>query len=114
MAHNYFNFTNSTSSLTMVLAVEQTTVFFEDSAQMGLSNGIQFDSIQLEGVITVTDLSDWEDENWDQWCQNCNKPDRIQDQAAGAVVRDLINQVAFYMPVRSPKRLKTASRVVRY
>ena len=52
----------------MVLAVEQTTVFFEDSAQMGLSNGIQFDSIQLEGVITVTDLSDWEDENWDQWC----------------------------------------------
>ena len=52
----------------MVLTAAQTTALYEDTVQMGLSNRTRVDSLQAEGIITVTKLSDWEDDYWDQWC----------------------------------------------
>ena len=81
---------------------------------MGLSNRTRVDYLQSEGILTVADLSDWEDDEWYQWCSNCKNPDRIHDQEDGAAVGALINQVPFSVPARSLKRLKIASRIVRY
>ena len=50
----------------MVLTSAQITAFFEYAAQMGLSNGTQFDSFNSEGITSVDELSKWEDNNWDQ------------------------------------------------
>ena len=98
----------------MVLTAAPKTTLFEDAAHMGLYNRTRVDYIQEEGTLTITDLYDWEDEYWDQWWSICKNPDRIHDPTAGAEVGALINQVPFSVPVRSLKRLRIASRVVRY
>ena len=89
----------------MFLTASQTTKLFEEVSQMGLSNRTRVNYIQVEGVITVTDLSDWEDDYWYQWCLNFKKPDRIQDLAAGSAVGALINQLPFPVSASYLKRL---------
>ena len=81
---------------------------------MSMSKRTQVDSLQAEGILTATNLSDWEDNDQDQCCLNCKNPDKIQDLSAGAAVGALINQVPFSVPVRFLKRLKIASRIVRF
>ena len=54
----------------MFLTAAQTTTFFEDASQMGFSNRTWVHSLQMEGIITISDLSDYEDDNWNQWCSN--------------------------------------------
>ena len=98
----------------MVLTAAQTTSFFEDVKQMGLSNRTRVDSLQAEGILTASDLYDWEDDGWDKWWSNCKKPDRIQDPADVAAVEALINHVPFSILVRSLKRLKIPLCVVHY
>ena len=98
----------------MVLTALQTTAFFENASQMGLSNRTRTGSLQVEGIVDVADMAEWEDDDWDCWYENAKKPPKIQDPAAGAAVGDLINQVPFPVPVKSLKRLKLTSRLIRY
>ena len=96
----------------MVLTAANTTAFFENANQMGLSNRTRVDSLQAEGISEVIDMAEWEDDDWDQWYENCKRPPRIQDPAGQPGT--LINQVPFAVPVKSLKRLKVMSELVRY
>ena len=81
---------------------------------MGLSNCTHADSLQLEGKFSVDGMAEWEDEDWDNWCSNCKKPDRVLDLASGATPGTLIKQVPLPVTVKSLKRLKMSYRLVRY
>jgi hypothetical protein len=56
----------------------------------------------------MDDLADWEDDDWDRWETSCKKPDKIL--TAGA----LVEQQDFQLTVKSLKRLKIASALIRY
>ena len=64
-----------------------------------------------EGIITVGELAEWKDDDWDQWKNNCKNPYRIPDPANPA---NLIHQIPFAISVKSLKRLKAASELIRY
>ena len=95
----------------MVLTAAQQVSFFEDDDHMGLKHRTRFYSIDVEGIENVDDLSDWDDGDWYQWAYNCKKPYRIQDPNNSA---NLIAQVSFPLSVKSLKRLKIASKLIRY
>ena len=59
---------------------------------MGLSNSTNTLSLVLEGIATVDDIADWDDNDWDQWNYNCKKPIRVQDTNNTA---NIIAQVPF-------------------
>ena len=68
-------------STKMVLTSAQITSFFEDAYQMGLTHRTRTLSLNTEGIITVGELAEWKDDDWEQWKNNCKKPDRIPDPA---------------------------------
>ena len=78
---------------------------------MGLKHRTRVSSLDVEGIENVDDLADWDDKDWDQWASNCKKPDRIQDPNNAA---NLIAQVPFPLSVKSLKRLKIPSKLIRY
>ena len=93
----------------MVFTGAQITSFFEDAAQMGLSNRTRL-YIQGEGINHPDDLQEFTDKDaWDQIIENCKRPPQITN-AAGA----LVNQQPFIFPAKSLMRLKIASKVVDY
>ena len=94
----------------MVFTAGQQTLFFEDAAQMGLSNRTRL-QLQTEGIVDVADLAEWKSDEWDAFVSNCRSPPRIPDPANAA---NLIHQQAFAVPVRSLQRLKIASGLVRH
>ena len=94
----------------MVLTAAQITALFKDAAEMIFSNRTKFYSMNAGGVILVDDIAKWEDDGWDQWMSNCKKHDRITDPTNAA---QLIHQVPLPLLVKSLKRLKIASRMVR-
>ena len=94
----------------MVLIAAQIIAFFEDVAQMELSNRTRFYLLNYEGITLVDDLAKWEDDDWYQKISNCKKPDRIPDLINAA---QLIHQVPFPLLVKSLNRLNIASRMVR-
>ena len=91
----------------MVFAALQITEFFEDGAQMGLSNRTRV-YLQGEGITHPDDLIEFvKKEAGDQVLENCKRPPQVAN-AAGA----LVNQQHFLLPERSLLRLKTAALVV--
>ena len=94
----------------MVFTVNQTTAFFENAAQMGLSNRTR-EQLQAEGIDDVIDIKEWDEDDWDQFASNCKSPPRIPDPANPA---NLIYQQPFAVSVKSLKRLKLASALVRF
>ena len=64
-------------STNMVLAAAQITSFFEDVYQIGLTHRTRTLLLNYEGIIMVGELSEWKDDDWDQWRNNCKKSDRI-------------------------------------
>ena len=94
----------------MVYTAAQQTAFFTNAAQMGLSDRTHA-QLEIEGITDVADLSEWTDDQWDDFATNCCRPGQIPDPGNTAV---LIHQQPFIVPVRSLKRLKIASRMVRY
>ena len=94
----------------MVYTAAQQTAFFTSAAQMGLSDRTR-DQLVIEGITDVADLSEWTDDRWDDFTTNCRRPGQIPDPANAA---NLIHQQPFVVPVRSLKRLKIASKMVRY
>ena len=81
---------------------------------MGLSDFNRVDSLQVEGIVKVNYMAEWEDEDWDNWCSNFKKPDRVPDLNAGAASGTLVYQVPFLVPVKSLKRITIAYQLVRY
>ena len=70
----------------MVVTVTQTTAFFEEGLQMGLSIRTRL-QLQVEGVEYLLDLGEFYDSNWDQFTSNCKHPDQIPDSTnAGALI----------------------------
>ena len=63
----------------------------------------------VKGVDNADELSDWEDDDWDQFYLSCRRPGQILNAN-----NNLINQAPFIIPVRSLKRLKEASNIVHY
>ena len=63
----------------------------------------------IEGIGTTEDLSNWEDDDWDQFALSCRRPGRILDMNG-----NLVNQAPFHLPLRSLKRLKEASNITRF
>ena len=59
----------------------------------------------------MDELAEWKDDDWDQWKNNCKKPNRILDPENPA---NIIHQIPFSFSVKSFKRLKVASELVRY
>ena len=59
----------------------------------------------------VGELAEWKDDDWDKWKNNCKKPDRIPDPANPA---NLIHQTPLAISVKSLKRLKAVSELIRY
>ena len=94
----------------MVITAPQTTAFFDEGLQMGLSNRTCL-QLRVEGVEYLLDLGEFYDSNWDQFASNCKRPNQIPDPAnAGA----LIYQHPFSVLVCSLRRLKVVSIVVRH
>ena len=91
----------------MVFTAAQITSFFEDADQCGLSNRTRVSSLYVEGVTSMDDLSDWEDEDWDRWATSCKKPDKVLSGGT------LVEQQAYQLTAKSLKRLKIASSLVR-
>ena len=94
----------------MVFTNAQTTAFFEDADQIGLSNRTRVE-MQNEGVLTVDDLDDFEDSDWDKIVENLRRPPRLPDPVNPGQV---IAQNPFVMGARSTKRLKIAAAAVRF
>ncbi len=93
----------------MVLTAGQLTGFFEDAAQMGLSNRTRV-HLQTEGINVPDDLIDFVGkEDWTLILDNCRRPPQIPGQGVGVA---LVNQQAFHLPARSLMRLKVAAQVV--
>ena len=53
-------------STKMVLTAAQIISFFEDADQMGLTHRNRTLSMNTEGIITVGELAEWKDDDWDQ------------------------------------------------
>ena len=95
----------------MVFTAAQQVSFFEDADQMGLSNRNRTPSLIIEGIAAVDDITDWDDDYWDKWNSNYKKPDRVQYTQNAA---NIIAQVPFKVSVKSLKRPKIASKLIRY
>ena len=74
---------------------------------MGLSE-CTHQALEDEIISTVAGLHEWEDDEWYQFTQNCNRPPRIVDPKNAQA---LINQPAFKVPVKYLKLLKEASHI---
>ena len=57
----------------MFFIADKQVSFLKYSDQMGLSNSTCTLSLILEGIASVDDLSDWDDDDWDKWNFNSKK-----------------------------------------
>ena len=94
-----------------MLTAAQKTAFFEENAQMGLSNRTRL-YLQSEGIVELDDLNDFvKKEAWDQVLENCKRPPQVPNPADAT---QLIPQAAFQFPVKSLLRLRVAALAVQY
>jgi hypothetical protein len=97
----------------MVLTAAQTTSFFTDAGQMALPVETRAQLVH-EGITTVDDLSEFQEENLKQIAENWRRP-------PGRVLIDPLNPAAgttptppFAFGAKSLNRLKAAADIVRY
>jgi hypothetical protein len=83
----------------MVFTAAQTNAFFTAHDQMGLQP-VTVNALQGEGIIAVTDLADFDDDQWDTIAHNFRRPPA--------------NQNVVPLGAASLKRLKVASKCLRY
>ena len=94
----------------MVFTATQITAFFTEATHMGISARTS-QALEDEGISTVADLHEWQDDEWDQFTQNCKHPPQIVDTNNA---QDLINQPRFKVPVKSLKIWKESSDIFRF
>ena len=63
----------------MVLTANQLTTFFEDTGQMGLITRTRANSLKEEGITSIDDLVELDDDDWDQGESKCKRPDKTKD-----------------------------------
>ncbi len=89
----------------MPLTAAQTTLFFEDAAQMGIPNATVV-QLQTEGIDTVDDLADFDKDTIEQIAANLRRPaGSIPDPAPGAAIGATIPTPSFRFGVKSQLRL---------
>ena len=94
----------------MVFTAAQTTNFFTDLDQMALDAATRGQLI-IEGIATVADLSEYEEEEFKQVVKNLRNPPDITDQENPG---QLVRVPAFVLNAKSLKRLKVAADTARY
>jgi hypothetical protein len=98
----------------MVLTAAQTTAFFEDAAQMGIPHETVI-QLQQEGISTVDDLADFDEDSLKQLADNLRRPGgRVPDPDPGAAPGATIPTPPFVFGAKSQKRLLVACNLVRY
>ena len=95
----------------MVFTMNQATTFFTDNAQMGL-NAATFAELEAEGIITVSDLLDFDDDLLKQVKENLRRPAGTMADPADA--NRQIPRPPFVLGAKSMARLKVAAKAVRY
>ena len=94
-----------------MLTIPQTTAFFTEDGQMGLSARTRT-YLQDEGIVTADDLSEFATkDSWTQVIDNCRKPPKIPDPINAG---QLIEQEAFRIKSKSLMRLKVAAIAASY
>lgn len=94
-----------------MLTIPQTTAFFTEDGQMGLSARTRT-YLQDEGIVTADDLSEFTTkDSWTQVIDNCRKPPKIPDPINAG---QLIEQEAFRIKSKSLMRLKVAAIAASY
>ena len=98
----------------MVFTAAQTTAFFEDANQMALPPDTR-QRLAVEGLMTVGDLQDFDDETFKQLVENLRKPGgMIPDPNPAAPAGAVIQTPAFVIGAKSQMRLKTAMDIAKY
>ena len=98
----------------MVLTAAQTTAFFENPDQIGITHKTMV-QMQQEGIQTVADLADFEKQSLQQLADNLRKPGgRIPDPNPNAAPGATIPMPAFTYGAKSQKRLTVACDLVRF
>ena len=67
----------------MVYTAAQQTAFFTTPTQMRLSVRTRT-QLEIEGITDVADLSEWTDDQWDDFATNCRRPGQIPDPVDAA------------------------------
>ena len=98
----------------MVLTAAQTTAFFESPDQMGIPHATMV-QMQHEGIQSIADLADFEEESLQQLADNWRKTGgRIPDPNPNAPAGATIPMSAFTYGAKSQKRLTVACDLIRY
>ena len=98
----------------MVLTANQVSAFFEDQAQLGIPHATRI-QLQQEGILTVEDLAEFEDDAIKQIAENLRRPTgRVPDPTPGAAVGATIPTPPFEFGAKSQKRFKAAAKLLRY
>ena len=63
----------------MDLTANQLTTFFEDTGQMGLITRTRANSLNEEGIASIDDLVELDDDDWDQRESKCKRPNKTKD-----------------------------------
>ena len=96
----------------MVLMAAQATTFFEDNEQMGIPHAMVI-PLQIERIMTVGDLADFEKDSLQQLADNlCCPGGRIADPSPNAASGATIPMPAFTFSAKSQKRLLVACNLV--
>lgn len=96
---------------TMVFTIGQNTTFFTDGEQMGL-NEATFAELGAEGILTVSDLLDFDDDLLKQVKENLRRPAGTMPDPADA--NRQIPRPPFVLGAKTMARLKVAAKAVRY
>ncbi len=98
----------------MVFTAGQTTLFFEDAAQMGIPHATVVQLVE-EGIDEVQDLAESDRDNLTQVADNLRRPGgRIPNPDPAAPARATITQPPFSFRAKAQKRLLAACDLFRY
>ena len=98
----------------MVLTAAQTTAFFHDGDQMGIPQATVA-QLQIEGVMTISDLADFEKETLQQMADNLRKPGgQVPDPNPAAAAGATILTPPFVFSAKSQHHLTVACELVCY
>ena len=98
----------------MVLTAAQMTAFFRDGDQMGIPQATVA-QLQIEGIMTMSDLADFEKETMQEMVDNLRNPgERVPDPNPAAAAGATIPTPSFVFGAKSQHRLTVACELVRY
>ena len=98
----------------MVFTAAQTTAFFEAANQMAIPHATRV-QLNNEGITSVDDLSEFDEESLKQIAENLRRPTgRINDPNPNAPAGATIPTPPFVFGAKSQSRLKVSTELVRY